>query len=162
MAPPAAESIEDEIKNEKNPRPLDEDDIALLKTYVYSSLSPLSIYFSTYNNYYCYVSILAFWILRPLGLSYFRSIFLISPLCCFVDWFFLIYLYVCCLLLLARGYINKWNGIVFFTCLLIVWLKSSSWLYLVNQYRIQGKHYLIQQSVLFRMVKYVFGFDLLF
>ena len=26
--------IEDEIKDEKNPRPLDEDDIALLKTYV--------------------------------------------------------------------------------------------------------------------------------
>lgn len=25
---------EDEIKDEKNPRPLDEDDIALLKTYV--------------------------------------------------------------------------------------------------------------------------------
>ena len=27
---------EDEIKDEKNPRPLDEDDIALLKTYVCS------------------------------------------------------------------------------------------------------------------------------
>ena len=27
--------IEDEIKDEKNPRPLDEDDIALLKTYVW-------------------------------------------------------------------------------------------------------------------------------
>lgn len=26
--------IEDEIRDEKNPRPLDEDDIALLKTYV--------------------------------------------------------------------------------------------------------------------------------
>lgn len=33
MAPPAAD-IEDEIKDEKNPPPLDEDDIALLKTYV--------------------------------------------------------------------------------------------------------------------------------
>lgn len=31
---PTAEDIEDEIKNEKNPPPLDEDDIALLKTYV--------------------------------------------------------------------------------------------------------------------------------
>ena len=31
--------IEDEIRDEKNPRPLDEDDIALLKTYV-SLLSP--------------------------------------------------------------------------------------------------------------------------
>ena len=30
-------SIEDEIKDEKNPKPLDEDDIALLKTYVYYS-----------------------------------------------------------------------------------------------------------------------------
>lgn len=27
-------SVEDEIKDEKNPKPLDEDDIALLKTYV--------------------------------------------------------------------------------------------------------------------------------
>lgn len=32
MAPAA--DIEDEIRNEKNPPPLDEDDIALLKTYV--------------------------------------------------------------------------------------------------------------------------------
>lgn len=32
MAPAA--DVEDEIKDEKNPRPLDEDDIALLKTYV--------------------------------------------------------------------------------------------------------------------------------
>lgn len=32
MAPAA--DIEDEILNEKNPPPLDEDDIALLKTYV--------------------------------------------------------------------------------------------------------------------------------
>lgn len=32
MAPAA--DIEDEIKDEKNPPPLDEDDIALLKTYV--------------------------------------------------------------------------------------------------------------------------------
>lgn len=31
---PAAADIEDEIKDEKNPPPLDEDDIALLKTYV--------------------------------------------------------------------------------------------------------------------------------
>jgi hypothetical protein len=31
--------IEDEILNEKNPRPLDEDDIALLKTYVSISLA---------------------------------------------------------------------------------------------------------------------------
>ncbi|KAK6796089.1 hypothetical protein RDI58_009544 [Solanum bulbocastanum] len=31
MAPAA--DVEDEIKDEKNPRPLDEDDIALLKTY---------------------------------------------------------------------------------------------------------------------------------
>jgi len=29
---------EDELKDEKNPRPLDEDDIALLKTYVILSL----------------------------------------------------------------------------------------------------------------------------
>ena len=29
-----SEDIEDEIRNEKNPPPLDEDDIALLKTYV--------------------------------------------------------------------------------------------------------------------------------
>lgn len=31
--------IEDEVKDEKNPRPLDEDDIALLKTYVSSTNS---------------------------------------------------------------------------------------------------------------------------
>lgn len=31
--------IEDEIRDEKNPRPLDEDDIALLKTYVSNPLS---------------------------------------------------------------------------------------------------------------------------
>jgi 26S proteasome regulatory subunit T1 len=31
---------EDELKDEKNPRPLDEDDIALLKTYVILSLKP--------------------------------------------------------------------------------------------------------------------------
>lgn len=29
-----AHDPEDEIKDEKNPKPLDEDDIALLKTYV--------------------------------------------------------------------------------------------------------------------------------
>jgi 26S proteasome regulatory subunit T1 len=29
----------EEIKDEKNPRPLDEDDIALLKTYVNSQIS---------------------------------------------------------------------------------------------------------------------------
>lgn len=29
---------DEELKDEKNPRPLDEDDIALLKTYVYCSL----------------------------------------------------------------------------------------------------------------------------
>lgn len=34
MAPAA--DHDDEIKDEKNPRPLDEDDIALLKTYVLS------------------------------------------------------------------------------------------------------------------------------
>jgi hypothetical protein len=32
---------EDDIMNEKNPRPLDEDDIALLKTYV--SVPPLDL-----------------------------------------------------------------------------------------------------------------------
>lgn len=38
---------EDEIKDEKNPRPLDEDDIALLKTYViFLSLSPLTFLLS--------------------------------------------------------------------------------------------------------------------
>jgi hypothetical protein len=31
---------EDDIMNEKNPRPLDEDDIALLKTYVRAATSP--------------------------------------------------------------------------------------------------------------------------
>lgn len=31
---------EDELKDEKNPRPLDEDDIALLKTYVSFSEKP--------------------------------------------------------------------------------------------------------------------------
>lgn len=36
-----APDIEDEILNEKNPRPLDEDDIALLKTYVSISLNSL-------------------------------------------------------------------------------------------------------------------------
>ncbi|KAM3379971.1 hypothetical protein P3S68_005544 [Capsicum galapagoense] len=30
---PAAADVEDETKDEKNPKPLDEDDIALLKTY---------------------------------------------------------------------------------------------------------------------------------
>lgn len=38
MAPAA--DIEDEIKDDKNPPPLDEDDIALLKTYVRTFLSP--------------------------------------------------------------------------------------------------------------------------
>jgi len=38
----ANDSYEDELKDEKNPRPLDEDDIALLKTYVclFLSLKP--------------------------------------------------------------------------------------------------------------------------
>lgn len=31
---------EEDIKDEKNPRPLDEDDIALLKTYVTLSVTP--------------------------------------------------------------------------------------------------------------------------
>lgn len=40
-----APDLEDEIKDEKNPRPLDEDDIALLKTYVCSSIG--AHFFST-------------------------------------------------------------------------------------------------------------------
>lgn len=36
MAPAAAAEDDELIKDEKNPRPLDEDDIALLKTYVCS------------------------------------------------------------------------------------------------------------------------------
>ena len=41
---PAAEDIEDEIRNEKNPPPLDEDDIALLKTYVLPITSSIAFF----------------------------------------------------------------------------------------------------------------------
>lgn len=43
---------EDDLKDEKNPRPLDEDDIALLKTYVclFLSLKPYVSQFLFYFN----------------------------------------------------------------------------------------------------------------
>lgn len=40
---------EDEIKDEKNPRPLDEDDIALLKTYVPSIFFLRLFFFSVFD-----------------------------------------------------------------------------------------------------------------
>ena len=55
MAPEADHDIKDD--DEKNPRPLDEDDIALLKTYVIFPSFPLSFFLSFFlitnpnNNY---------------------------------------------------------------------------------------------------------------
>ena len=75
MAPPPAESIEDEIRNEKNPRPLDEDDIALLKTYVHSSLFlsiPLTLICSFLKIFIIVIVLLVCFNSRVLDLTTFR------------------------------------------------------------------------------------------
>lgn len=43
---------EDELKDEKNPRPLDEDDIALLKTYV--SLNPNFNFYLSFRYFFLF------------------------------------------------------------------------------------------------------------
>ena len=65
---PAAEDIEDEIRNEKNPPPLDEDDIALLKTYVLAITSSIAFFVNdifyflnyTYAAFRCFSCFLDF------------------------------------------------------------------------------------------------------
>lgn len=75
--------IEDEIKDEKNPRPLDEDDIALLKTYVrypssFLQSSNLSIYLLYIFIYVGFSSICSYVVNGLTFCTQFLSNFLIS------------------------------------------------------------------------------------